>query len=125
MTSRRTSFLLVLCLIASLAIIIPAGAASSAESVASTSGPLLAGYGEADAAWHVGAGSGQYSEKTGPADYADEGYDPHGHSIVQQDSFGVQSRPSFKAIVVDDGEDRIALVKSDNYLAMDALLRRA
>ena len=86
---------------------------------------LLAGYGEADATWHVGAGSGQYSGKTGPADFASSGgYDPHGHSIIQQDSHGVQSRLSFKAIVVDDGEDRIALVKSDNYLAMDALLRR-
>ncbi len=85
---------------------------------------LRAGYGEADATWHVGAGSGQYSAKTGPTDYAGE-YDPHGHSVVQQDSFGVQSRLSFRAIVVEDAEgDEAAFVKSDNYLAMDALLRR-
>ncbi|MGH2756984.1 MAG: neutral/alkaline non-lysosomal ceramidase N-terminal domain-containing protein, partial [Actinomycetota bacterium] len=52
--------------------------------------------------------------------------DPHGHSIAQRDSYGVQSRLSYRAIVVEDSAgDRVAFVKSDSYLAQDYLLRRA
>jgi hypothetical protein len=88
---------------------------------------IQVGYGQTDATWHVGAGAGQYANKEG----RDQGelvtggkVDPHGHSTLLDDSYGVQSRLSFRAIVVDDGEDQTAFVKSDNYLAMDALLRR-
>lgn len=93
-------------------------------------GPVTvrAGYGEADATWHVGAGAGQYTEKN-PDNVVNSvsggDVDPHGHSIAQKDSYGVQSRLSYRAIVVEDGEgDHVAFVKSDSYLAQDYLSRR-
>jgi len=84
---------------------------------------IRAGVGVADATWHVGAGAGQYTEKEPPNPA--ETFDPHQHSLAQRDSYGVQSRLTIRAIVVEgtDG-DRIALVKSDNYLAQNHLLRR-
>ena len=90
---------------------------------------VKAGYGEADATWHVGAGAGQYSAKS-PDNVVNSvsggDVDPHGHSIAQKDSYGVQSRLSYRAIVVEDAAgDQVAFVKSDSYLAQDYLLRRA
>jgi hypothetical protein len=91
-------------------------------------GTIKAGYGIADNTWHVGAGAGQYSDKSGDSvqGLADQSsIDPHNHSTTQKNSYGVQSRLSFRAIVVEDGEgDHVAFVKSDNYLAMDLLQRR-
>lgn len=92
-------------------------------------GTIKAGYGEADATWHVGAGAGQYADK----DFDDVvnsvtggDVDPHGHSIAQHSSYGVQSRLSYRAIVVEDVQgDQVAFVKSDSYLSQDYLLRRA
>lgn len=89
---------------------------------------VCAGYGEADATWHVGAGAGQYSEKN-PDNVVNSvsggEVDPHGHSIAQQDSYGVQSRLTYRAIVVQDEQgDQVAFVKSDSYLAQDFLARR-
>lgn len=92
---------------------------------------VKAGYGEADATWHVGAGAGQYTSKF-PDELPDATeiptggeVDPHSHSIAQQDSYGVHSRLSYRAIVVQDREgDQTAFVKSDSYLAQDYLARR-
>ncbi|HUF32300.1 MAG TPA: hypothetical protein VMN58_03710, partial [Acidimicrobiales bacterium] len=83
-----------------------------------------AGVGVADATWHVGAGAGQYADKE-PAG-ANDSIDPHQHSLTQSDSYGVQSRLTMRAIVVEgtNGE-RVALLKSDLYLAQNHLLRRA
>jgi hypothetical protein len=107
--------------------VVAASSSVSAQVPADPDPQIRAGYGEADSTWHVGAGAGQYTEKT-PQDVAvglaGEEFDPHNHSVVQTDSYGVQSRLSFRAIVVDDGTDQTAFVKSDNYLAMDALARR-
>src|ERR671914_2847241 len=56
---------------------------------------------------------------------AGDAVDPHGHSTVQRDSYGVQSRLSYRSIVVEDTEgDQVAFVKSDSYLAQDYLTRR-
>ncbi|HEX9711206.1 MAG TPA: neutral/alkaline non-lysosomal ceramidase N-terminal domain-containing protein [Actinomycetota bacterium] len=91
-------------------------------------GPVLAGYGEVDSSWHVGAGSGQYTEKDPNLAHLaqDDEIDPHNHSWTQRHSYGVHSRLSIRAIAVEgvDGR-RIALVKADHYLASDALARRA
>lgn len=104
-------------------------AAAPAQEPAEPSGPVLAGYGEADATWHVGAGAGQYTNKN-PDNVVNSvtggDVDPHGHSIAQQDSYGVHSRLSYRTIVVQDEQgDQVAFVKSDSYLAMDYLARRA
>jgi hypothetical protein len=99
------------------------------------------GYGEADATWRVGAGSGQYTEKDLDEDTTPESLttdsriahlvngeevDPFGHAWNQHPSYGVQSRLSIRAIVVEgSNRKRAAFVKLDNYLAADALARRA
>lgn len=89
---------------------------------------IRAGVGIADATWNVGAAAGQYSKPTSLAqNLAGSGeVDPHAHSRIKEKSYGVHSRLSVRAIVVEglDGE-RVALLKSDNYLAQDLLLRRA
>ncbi|MGH2753019.1 MAG: neutral/alkaline non-lysosomal ceramidase N-terminal domain-containing protein [Actinomycetota bacterium] len=90
-------------------------------------GVVRAGYGEADATWHVGAGAGQYTAKnpdqTGLV--SGDAVDPHQHSVAQKDSYGVQSRLSYRAIVAEDAAgDQVAFVKSDSYLAQDYLTRR-
>lgn len=88
-------------------------------------GPTLrVGVGVADATWHVGAGGGQYAEKAPPDPTADD-VDPHVHSLTQQDSYGIASRLTTRAIVVEGTNGRrVALVKSDLYLAQNHLLRR-
>lgn len=103
-------------------------AASAQEAQEVDQAQVRAGYGEADATWHVGAGAGQYSRKS-PDNVVNSvsggDVDPHGHSIAQKDSYGVQSRLSYRAIVVEDDEgDQVAFVKSDSYLAGDYLSRR-
>ncbi|MDQ3953020.1 MAG: neutral/alkaline non-lysosomal ceramidase N-terminal domain-containing protein [Actinomycetota bacterium] len=88
---------------------------------------VRAGYGEADATWHVGAGAGQYTAKSPDQTELVAGgdVDPHAHSTTQHDSYGVHSRLSYRAIVVQDREgDQVAFVKSDSYLAQDYLSRR-
>jgi hypothetical protein len=103
-------------------------AAVSAQEPPTCATSVCAGYGEADATWHVGAGAGQYSNKNpdNVVNSVSEGeVDPHGHSIAQQDSYGVQSRLSYRTILVQDEEgDQVAYVKSDSYLAQDYLARR-
>jgi Neutral/alkaline non-lysosomal ceramidase, N-terminal len=117
--------------LASFALLVSSLVANSSGAQAQEPEPdaitVLAGYGQADATWHVGAGAGQYSGKSPHDPVLGAGgseFDPHGHSVIQKDSYGVQSRLSFRAIVVDDGEDQVALVKSDNYVTMDAVSRR-
>ncbi|MGH9273098.1 MAG: hypothetical protein ACRDZU_00500, partial [Acidimicrobiales bacterium] len=89
---------------------------------------LRVGVAVVDASWRVGAGSGQYAEKEpGALGLVTDGpVDPFHHSTVQRPSYGVQSRLDYRALVVEgaDGQ-RVALVKSDSYLAQDLLTRRA
>jgi hypothetical protein len=125
---RHASLLLVLALIAGLFVSIHAPAQAAGKGV-DLGGTIKAGYGIADATWHVGAGAGQYAAKS-PQDpvtgAAGGSIDPHNHSLSQKDSYGVESRLSFRTVLVEDAEgDQVAFVKSDNYLAQDALQRRA
>lgn len=89
---------------------------------------LRVGVATVDASWRVGAGSGQYAEKEpGALGLVTGGFvDPFHHSTAQRPSYGVQSRLDYRALVVEgrDG-NRVALVKSDSYLAQDLLTRRA
>ena len=109
--------------LAAALLVAPAGA----QEAEPTNEVVRAGYGEADATWHVGAGAGQYTAKNPDQINALTGgdVDPHGHSVAQKDSYGVQSRLSYRSIVVEDAEgDQVAFVKSDSYLAQDYLTRR-
>ena len=89
---------------------------------------LRVGVATVDASWRVGAGSGQYTDKEpGALGLVTGGFvDPFHHSTLQRPSYGVQSRLDYRALVVEgrDGQ-RVALVKSDSYLAQDLLTRRA
>ncbi len=87
-------------------------------------GDLLAGVATVDATWHVGAAAGQYADIRSPWEEPTGDIDPSMHATLKARSSGVQSRLTIRALVLDDGEDRVALVKSDNYLAQDQLLRR-
>jgi hypothetical protein len=106
---------------------------------------VRAGVGVVDATWNVGASAGQYasdrSEVPGeddlgslqdgeapdvdPTQLLEGEHDPNLHSTKRASSYGVESRLTVRAIVVEgsDGQ-RVALLKSDNYLAQDLLLRR-
>ena len=85
------------------------------------------GYGIADASWHVGAGSGQYAQKDPNLAHLVTGgeVDPNSFGLTQRHSYGVVSRLSIRAIVVEGSNGhRVAFVKVDNYLAQDLLSRR-
>lgn len=102
---------------------------ATARPMGSVLGPgLQVGVATVDASWRVGAGSGQYAEKEPAAlGLATGGYvDPFHHATLQRPSYGVQSRLDYRALVIEgsDGQ-RVALVKSDSYLAQDLLTRRA
>lgn len=106
---------------------------------------VQAGIGVVDATWNVGASAGQYaSERPGlegeswaeslqdgeapdidPSRLVTENHDPNLHSVKRAASYGVASRLSIRALVIQgpDGPP-VALVKSDNYLAQDMLVRR-
>lgn len=80
-----------------------------------------AGVAVVDATWHVGSSAGQHASEG--RDTAEP--DPHGHSTKTVKSYGIQSRLSVRALVVEGSNDqRVALVKTDNYLAQDYLQRR-
>ncbi|HEX8647336.1 MAG TPA: neutral/alkaline non-lysosomal ceramidase N-terminal domain-containing protein [Thermoleophilaceae bacterium] len=95
-------------------------------------GQLKAGVAVEDASWHVGASAGQYASGD-ELDANDAGgvfasvhnEDPHQHSTRRKASYGMQSRLSARAIVVEgaDGQ-KFALVKNDLYIPQDLLWRR-
>ncbi|MCU1599953.1 MAG: hypothetical protein JWO22_662 [Frankiales bacterium] len=83
---------------------------------------LLAGAAVVDATWHVGASAGQYASTADPTDE----WDPNVESVKNAESYGVASRLSVRALVVaNPGSYPVALVKDDNYLSQDTLIRRA
>jgi predicted acyl esterase len=90
-------------------------------------GRVRAGVGVVDMTPDVGYGAGQYS----PGNTALVGglaggdVDPYAGGKKQEPSYGVQSRLTGRAIVIEGSNGkRIALLKSDNYLAQDYLVRR-
>jgi hypothetical protein len=102
---------------------LPAIASSSSASVPEPT--LRAGASVVDATWHVGASAGQYSGFRSPHEELHGDVDPHGHHVAKEASYGVHSRLTIRALVVEGSNgQRVALVKSDNYLAQDHLLRR-
>jgi hypothetical protein len=99
--------------------LVPLAAVSRAE----TPG-LLAGAAVVDASWHVGASAGQYS--SAQQANLDEEWDPNLQHVKNAASYGMASRLSVRALVLQNpGQQPVALVKDDNYLAQDMLTRRA
>jgi hypothetical protein len=85
---------------------------------------LRAGVGVVDATWKVGASAGQYAHNQGTS--LQQEWDPNLMHVTKASSYGVASRLSIRAIVLQDGsgDPPVALVKIDNYLAQDMLQRR-
>jgi hypothetical protein len=87
---------------------------------------LLAGAAVVDATWHVGASAGQYSSTQDVSDPLASEWDPNLQHVKNASSYGVASRLSVRALVLQNpGQPPVALVKDDNYLAQDVLSRRA
>lgn len=103
---------------------VPAGPTASAA-VAMTIPQVKAGVGVVDMTWHVGSGAGQYATDRGLPDLHNGELDPHFHSVKSQQSYGVHSRLTTRALVVEGNNgERVALVKTDNYLSQDLYARR-
>lgn len=87
---------------------------------------IKAGVGVVDATGFLGASSGQYADtSTGPGQTGDGGLDPQNYSTAKKGTYGVASRTSARALVVEGSNgQRVALLSSDSYLAQDLLLRR-
>ena len=99
---------------------------------AASAGQVKAGAAVEDASWHVGASAGQYASGD-ELDENDAGglfasvhsEDPHQHATRRKASYGLQSRLSVRAIVVEgtDGQ-KFAMLKNDLYIPQDLLWRR-
>lgn len=87
---------------------------------------LRAGVAVIDMTPDVGYCAGQYCDNTDIFEGLSGGaIDPYLHATLKKTSTGVQSRLTARALVVEDADGRrIALLKTDNYLAQDLLLRR-
>ena len=98
---------------------------------------LRAGAAAVDTTWHVGASAGQYAGDCfldGPdtekgcnfVTHQDGTFDPTGHSIRRRPSYGIQSRLSARAVVIEGSNGaRHAIVKNDQYIPQDLVYRRA
>lgn len=113
---RRVA-ILVLTVLAAL----PAGARAAAPQA---TGRTRAGAAVVDASWHLGASQGQYADpREIPGD--DVPVDPYAHSGWKMSSYGLGSRITTRALVVEDtAGDRVAIVTHDLYLPQDLLTRR-
>lgn len=91
-----------------------------------TESNILAGAGVVDMTPDVGYCAGQYCDTTNFFDGATGGdIDPFLTHTIKHSSYGVQSRLTARAVVVQGNNGkRVALIKTDNYLAQDTLMRR-
>nr|MDQ5808813.1 neutral/alkaline non-lysosomal ceramidase N-terminal domain-containing protein [Actinomycetota bacterium] len=105
-----------------LAALLCCAALTGTSAATAHAGQVRAGVGVADASWHVGASAGQYASTRADTFHID----PHVHQLKNAPSYGVQSRLTMRAVVVEEaGGERFALVKHDLYLSQDLLYRRA
>lgn len=87
---------------------------------------IRAGVGVVDMTPDVGYCAGQYCDSTNLFDgLGGDDIDPFLTHKTKHASYGVQSRLTARAIVVEGNNgQRVALLKTDNYLAQDTLIRR-
>lgn len=85
--------------------------------------PVKAGVAAVDSTWHVGASAGQYA--TDGTSVGDHGVDPSLHSTRRTSSYGVQSRSTARALVIEGSDGtRMAVVANDLYIPQDLVNRR-
>src|SRR3954451_985116 len=83
---------------------------------------IQAGAAFLDGTYHVGNSAGQYAS-TRDGGYGD--VDPHMQQVKNQASYGVESRESVRALVVQGSDGKlVAMVSDDHYIPQDALWRR-
>src|SRR3954471_24736441 len=83
---------------------------------------VKAGAAVLDGTYHAGSTAGQYAS-TRDGGYGD--YDPHLQQVKNMASYGVQSRESVRALVIEGTDGKyVALVSDDHYIPQDALYRR-
>ena len=110
-----------LALIASAAAATTTVFAGTSLTSAAAADTLRAGSAVLDGTYHVGNSAGQY------ATTRDQGYgpvDPNAQSVKNQASYGIQSRESVRALVIEHDGTYVALVSDDHYIPQDALWRR-
>ena len=119
-------FTLSILLAALIAGLLPALTPANAQTPPPTPIRVKAGVAVVDATWHVGASAGQYASDDFTLGLAPEShFDPHKHQLHRAPSYGIQSRLSVRAIVVEGNNGtRVALVKNDLYIPQDMLWRR-
>jgi len=101
------------------------------------SGPaptIRVGVGAADATGFLGASAGQYADTSqgggGAGSVFPNKRDPQLYSTTKLGTYGVQTRLSTRALVIEgpagrgSGSKRVVLLKTDNYLAQDLFQRR-
>lgn len=81
---------------------------------------LRVGAGEASMVWRAGAKPGQVGTGAGTS----LGREPYPHSTIAEPGDGFHSEPTAKAIVLESGGERYALVKADAYLMHEFVHRR-
>lgn len=81
---------------------------------------LQVGTGEASLAWRAGAKPGQVGSGSGTS----IGRKPYPQSTIAEPGEGFHSEPTAKAIVLESGSERYALVKADSYLMHEFVHRR-
>jgi hypothetical protein len=100
--------------------------ALAAPASAAGTGKIRAGAAAIGASWHVGSSAGQYASDGSfvAVDQPGAPADPSFHSTRRASSYGIQSRLSVRAIVVEgpDGA-RHAIVKNDFYIPQDLIYR--
>jgi hypothetical protein len=85
-------------------------------------GQVRAGAAVLDGTYHVGNSAGQYAS-TRDGGYGDA--DPHLQEVKNQASYGVQSRETVRALVVQGADGKyVAMVSDNHYIPQDALWRR-
>jgi hypothetical protein len=116
MRGRRPHRVLFAFLVVVGSLALPAGAAAQ----------VRAGAAAVDASWHVGASAGQYaSDGTFGIDPSHGTYDPTIHAYRRAPSYGIQSRLSVRALVIQGpGGNRHAILKNDSYIPQDLVYRR-
>jgi hypothetical protein len=123
-----------------LALVLLAGLAA-APLRATSAGVVKAGVAVVDATWHVGASAGQYAtdypcpQDVPPnTDFAQKcldsishihDYDPFLHQTRRAPSYGIQSRESVRALVIEGADGtRVAMMKNDLYIPQDLVDER-
>lgn len=78
-----------------------------------TDGPIRAGVAVQDITWHPGAGQSGFGERWRPYHTDEHGVETNMYGRLMKPSEGVHMRLRTKAMVIDDGQKKVAIVSND------------